>query len=59
MIRNRTRRRLRAAVASMADELEPGGSYLFGADRAAVAMPFTELEANVRGLLHQAREIGR
>jgi len=59
VIRNRTRRRLRAAVAGMADELEPGGSYLFGADRAAVAMPFTELEVTVRGLLHQARETGR
>jgi ribonuclease P protein component len=41
--RNRVRRRLRAAVATHADELEPGAAYLFGAGAEALSVPFPEL----------------
>jgi ribonuclease P protein component len=58
-MRNRTRRRLRAAVAGMADELEPGGCYLFGADREAATLGFGELERAIHELLHHAGEAGR
>ena len=59
VMRNRTRRRLRAAVAEVGSELVPGGLYLFGADRDADAAPFTVLESSVATLVGEAREIGR
>jgi len=57
--RNRTRRRLRAAVAGAGSELVPGGLYLFGADREASTAPFTVLESSVATLVGEARETGR
>ncbi len=58
-MRNRTRRRLRAVVTGMSDDLAPGGIYLLGADRGAVELPFAELETAVRELVRQTRESGR
>jgi ribonuclease P protein component len=49
VVRNRARRRLRAAVGASSDQLAPG-AYLFGAGREVVTMPFDEL-------LHRVREL--
>jgi len=54
--RNRTRRRLRAAIARVERELVPGGLYLFGADRDAGAAEFEALEAAVAKLVRDARD---
>lgn len=48
--RNRLRRRLRAAVAELAEELPRGSSCLFGADAAAVKLSPAELRSTVRRL---------
>ena len=56
VVRNRIRRRLRAAVALQADDLVPGGAYLLSADPGAMTQPFSELSARVRTLLQAARE---
>jgi ribonuclease P protein component len=56
--RNRARRRLRAAVALDADELLPGGAYLFAADRAVMTLPFPTLRGYVNTLLVAVREDG-
>jgi ribonuclease P protein component len=50
--RNRVRRRLRAAVAGLGDELGPG-AYLFGADARAVRATFAELRDAVTALVHE------
>jgi len=50
--RNRVRRRLRAAVAGLGDELEPG-AYLFGADARAVRANFSELRDAVAALVRE------
>jgi len=52
--RNRVRRRLRAAVRELGDQLGPG-TYLFGADKAAVRMPFPALAASVAEAVREAR----
>jgi RNase P protein component len=57
--RNRTRRRLRAAVAEAGSELVPGGLYLFGVDRSAGTAPFTVLESSVAALVGEVRDIER
>ena len=49
--RNRVRRRLRAAVRAHADALDPRASYLFGAGREAMTMPFDALRRRVGELL--------
>jgi len=49
--RNRVRRRLRAAVRVHADALDPRASYLFGAGREAMTMPFDALRRRVGELL--------
>lgn len=49
--RNRVRRRLRAAVRAHADALDPSGSYLFGAGREVLTMPFDALRRCVGELL--------
>ena len=54
VVRNRVRRRLRAAVRELGDQLGPG-TYLFGADKAAVTMPFPALVASVAAAVHEAR----
>jgi ribonuclease P protein component len=49
--RNRTRRRLRAALRDQADALRPGAAYLVGASREVVSMPFAELTRCLRAAL--------
>lgn len=51
VVRNRLRRRLRAAVTENAEGLQPGWAYLVGADRAAVERTTPELVADVRALI--------
>lgn len=55
VIRNRVRRRLRAAVMAHRDELV-GGAYLVGGSREAATVPFDVLRDDVGGLLRLARE---
>jgi ribonuclease P protein component len=50
VVRNRLRRRLRAAVAVHATTLR-GGSYLFGAQRAATELPFDVVVRSVGELV--------
>ena len=52
--RNLTRRRLRAAVANMENELISGGLYLFGAESGAGAAPFAALQDAVTTLVRDA-----
>jgi ribonuclease P protein component len=52
--RNRARRRVRAALASIVDELEPG-AYLVGATADVVTMPFETLCEQVRDATRAAR----
>jgi len=49
--RNRVRRRLRAAVRAHAGALDPGTSYLFGAGRETMTMPFETLDRCVGELV--------
>jgi len=56
VVRNRVRRRLRAAVALHEAELAAGGAYLVAADRRAMNMPFAELAGQVASALRRARE---
>jgi ribonuclease P protein component len=51
VVRNRVRRRLRAATRAHRAELRPGGAYLFGASPAAASTPFAEIEAAMGQLL--------
>ena len=46
VVRNRVRRRLRAAVAEIGPQLRPG-AYLFGARPEAATVPYRELKAAV------------
>jgi ribonuclease P protein component len=55
VVRNRIRRRLRAAVAGSQGELMVGGIYLFGADRTAASEPFDALSRSVGRLARDAR----
>ena len=50
VVRNRLRRRLRAAVRLARPSLVPGRAYLFGVGREAVTMPFETLVAAVESL---------
>jgi ribonuclease P protein component len=54
VVRNRVRRRLRAAVHELGVELGPG-TYLFGADASVVTMPFPALTASVAAAVRAAR----
>lgn len=56
VVRNRIRRRLRAAVAASAAELVPGGVYLLGADLRVMTTTFPSLLDEVTTLLGAARE---
>ena len=56
VLRNRIRRRLRAAVRELAHDLEPGRAYLLGARSEAMTMPYRELVTTVEQLLRTARE---
>ena len=51
VVRNRVRRRLRAAAQAHRDDLRPGGVYLFGAAPAAATAPWAEIDAAVGELL--------
>ena len=53
VVRNRVRRRLRAAVQELGAQLVPG-SYLFGADKSVVTMPFPALTASVAEAVREA-----
>ena len=55
VVRNRLRRRLRAAVARAEAELATGGAYLVSARREALTMPF---EALVDALAALFRAVG-
>lgn len=54
--RNRLRRRLRAAVRALDDELVPGGRYLISAGPAAMKTSSPELHEMLRAVLRAARE---
>jgi len=51
VVRNRVRRRLRAAALAHRGELQPGGAYLFGAAPAAATASFAEIDAAMSRLL--------
>jgi ribonuclease P protein component len=51
VVRNRVRRRLRAAAFTHRAELRPGGAYLFGASPAAATASYAELDAAMAQLL--------
>jgi ribonuclease P protein component len=51
VVRNRVRRRLRAATLAHRAELRCGGAYLFGAAPAAASAPFAEIDAAMAQLL--------
>ncbi|MGH7357179.1 MAG: ribonuclease P protein component [Candidatus Rokuibacteriota bacterium] len=54
VVRNRIRRRLRAAVAGEADAFSPGAAYLVGGTREVISMSFDELCATVAALAAEA-----
>lgn len=56
VVRNRIRRRLRAAVAVHEAELSAGWAYLLSTDRRAMSAPFAELSDAVGSALRQARQ---
>jgi ribonuclease P protein component len=51
VVRNRVRRRLRAATRVHRAELRPGCAYLFGAGPAAASAPFADIDAAMGELL--------
>jgi ribonuclease P protein component len=51
VVRNRVRRRLRAATVAHRRDLQAGGAYLFGAAPGTASAPFTEIDAAVGQLL--------
>ena len=54
VVRNRVRRRMRAATRAHRAALAPGGVYLFGAAPTAGAVPFAEIDAAMGELLAAA-----
>jgi len=54
VVRNRLRRRLRAAVARAEGELAAGGAYLVSARREALTMPFDSLVETLAALFRAA-----
>jgi ribonuclease P protein component len=56
VVRNRVRRRLRAATRAHADTLVPGCAYLVSAAGAAAASPYAELSASLHDSLRALRE---
>jgi len=55
VVRNRIRRRLRAAVDRCRAELVPGGAYLFEADRSVLTTAFADLAEAVATLVRGTR----
>jgi ribonuclease P protein component len=56
VVRNRVRRRLRAATRAHAEELVPGCAYLVSAAAAAASSPYAELSASLHDSLRALRE---
>ena len=56
VVRNRVRRRLRAATRSHAAALEPGHAYLVGTSPAAAAASYSELSTALHDALRALRE---
>ncbi|HVW30938.1 MAG TPA: ribonuclease P protein component [Acidimicrobiia bacterium] len=50
-VRNRVRRRLRAAACGHRSELRAGGAYLFGASPAAATAPYADIDHAMGQLL--------
>ncbi len=57
--RNRIRRRLRAALGQLPDQLQPGAAYLVGAGTEALTMPFDAVVHGLRELLTRAQRTAR
>jgi ribonuclease P protein component len=51
VVRNRVRRRLRAAMLEHRADLQPGGAYLFGAAPGAAGAPYAEIDEAMAELL--------
>ena len=56
VVRNRVRRRLRAATRSHAPALEPGHAYLVGASPAAADASYADLAGSLHDALRALRE---
>jgi ribonuclease P protein component len=56
VVRNRLRRRLRAAVAAHRRQLRPGTAYLFGAGPEAAGASWADLEAAVADLVERVNQ---
>jgi ribonuclease P protein component len=54
VVRNRVRRRLRAAVAQRQDDLQAGAAYLFGGSRGVLTLPFGELADLVESVIERS-----
>jgi ribonuclease P protein component len=59
VVRNRVRRRLRAALGQHTDELRPGAAYLVGAGPETLTMPFDELVRRLGDLMTRANRLSR
>jgi ribonuclease P protein component len=57
--RNRVRRRLRAALRHLNDELQPGSAYLVGGGTEALTMAFDALVHGLRELITRAHRVTR
>jgi ribonuclease P protein component len=57
VVRNRIRRRLRAAVDRHADELDASRAYLIGGDRRVLHASFPTIDRAVSDLLRASREL--
>jgi ribonuclease P protein component len=56
VLRNRIRRRLRAAVAERRYELRPGAAYLFGGGAEVATMRFDDLRTVIGALVARSAE---
>jgi ribonuclease P protein component len=56
VVRNRVRRRLRAATRAHIDVLEPGHAYLVGTSPGGAGKSYAELSASLHDVLHALRE---
>ena len=56
VVRNRVRRRLRAATRAHADTLDTGSAYLVSARSAASTTSYAELASSLHGALRALRE---
>ncbi len=56
VVRNRVRRRLRAATRAHAEELVPGSAYLVGTSPSAAGKSYAELSVSLHDALRALRE---